>query len=404
MHATDRRLVARRVPFTELRERQTELQQSDGYFHTLTEIWQQPELWAETARRTISTRNDWREIVSSAQAIVLTGSGSSFFVGKCIADALQKDASIPVTTVESGEILMLGAGALPSVRPLLLVSFSRSGDSPESSGLVEYCLDEEPGINHLLICCNPSGRLARRWGATGTHADARVHVLMLDERACDQSLVMTSSFTSMAVAGLGLASACAAAQDPFLEAVDRLVARVSHLLANLLEPVEEFAAQDVDRIVAIGSGALYGAALEVSLKMLEMTGGRVMSRAETCLGLRHGPMCALNERSLLFVPLSSHPVRRAYQLDLLREVGLKRLGARKVIIGSDIPLEAAGPEDLALEVSGLQDLGDEWIAIVSVVAGQLLAFLRCRIEGLRPDEPVISDSITRVVNSFTLHN
>ncbi len=79
---------------------------------------------------------DWREIVSSAQAIVLTGSGSSFFVGKCIADALQKGASIPVTTVESGEILMLGAGALPSVRPLLLVSFSRSGDSPESSGLV----------------------------------------------------------------------------------------------------------------------------------------------------------------------------------------------------------------------------------------------------------------------------
>ena len=124
--------------------------------------------------------------------------------------------------------------------------------------------------------------------------------------------------------------------------MDRFGARVSHLLTNLLEPVEEFAAQDIDRMVAVGSGALYGAALEVSLKMLEMTGGRVMSRAETCLGLRHGPMCALNERSLLFVPLSSHPVRRAYQLDLLREVELKRLGARKVIIGSDIPLEVSG--------------------------------------------------------------
>ena len=140
MHATDRRLVATRVPFAELRETPTELQQSDGYFHTLTEIWQQPELWTETARRTTSTRNHWGEIVGRAQAIVLTGSGSSFFVGKCIAGALQESASIPVTTVESGEILMLGADALPSARPLLLVSFSRSGDSPESSGLVQYCL------------------------------------------------------------------------------------------------------------------------------------------------------------------------------------------------------------------------------------------------------------------------
>lgn len=403
MHATNRRLVATRVPFAELRETPMELQQSDGYFHTLTEICQQPELWTETARRTASTRNHWGAIVGRAQAIVLTGSGSSFFVGKCVAGALQESASIPVTTVESGEILMLGADALPSARPLLLISFSRSGDSPESSGLVQYCLNEEPAINHLLVCCNPSGRLARRWGATGTHRDARVQVLMLDERACDQSLVMTSSFTSMAVAGLGLASACRV-EDPFLETVDKFAGPVSHLLTNLWGPVEEFAAQDIDRMVAVGSGALYGAALEVSLKMLEMTGGRVMSRAETCLGLRHGPMCALNERSLLFVPLSSHPVRRAYQLDLVREVELKRLGARKVIVGSDIPLEATGPEDLALEIPGLQGLGDEWIAVASVVAGQLLAFLRCRIEGLRPDEPVISDSITRVVSAFTLHN
>jgi tagatose-6-phosphate ketose/aldose isomerase len=75
-----------------------------------------------------------------------------------------------------------------------------------------------------------------------------------------------------------------------------------------------------------------------------------------------------------------------------------------VIIGSDIPLEAAGPEDLALEISGLHEPGDEWIALVSVVVGQLLAFFRCRIESLRPDEPVDSDSITRVVNAFTLHN
>jgi tagatose-6-phosphate ketose/aldose isomerase len=96
-------------------------------------------------------------------------------------------------------------------------------------------------------------------------------------------------------------------------------------------------------------------------------------------------------------------LRRAYQIDLLREVGRKGLGGHKIIIGSGLPWEDVDPEDLALEFPGLENRGDEWIAITSVVVGQLLAFLRCRTEGLCPDKPVVSESITRVVNSFTLH-
>lgn len=404
MHATNRRLVATRVPFAELREAPAELQQSEGYVHTLREIWQQPQLWVETARRILSTSGEWREVVNRAQAIVLTGSGSSFFVGKCIAEALQEGSTIPVTALESGEVLMMGADALPAARPLLVVSFSRSGDSPESSGLVQHLLDEDPAIQHLLICCNPNGGLVGKWGVDGTQKDQRVRVLTLDERCCDRSLVMTSSFTSMAIAGLGLACHNAAMEDKYLQAVDALAGNVSDLLAHLVEPIEEFSSQNVDRMVAVGSGALYGAALEVSLKMLELTDGRVMTRSDTCLGLRHGPMCALNMRSLLFLPLSSHPLRRAYQIDLLREVGRKGLGGQKVIVGADLPWDDIDPEDLALELPCLKSAGDEWIAIASVVAGQLLAFLRCRAEGLCPDRPVVSDSITRVVNSFTLHN
>jgi tagatose-6-phosphate ketose/aldose isomerase len=404
MHVTNRRPVATRVPIAELRDAPVELQQSEGYFHTLAEIWQQPELWADSARRMVATSGEWSGSIRNAKAIVLTGSGSSFFVGNCIADHLQASTSIPVTTLESGEILMMGASALPAARPLLVVSFARSGDSTESFGLVQYLLDVEPSIHHLLICCNPHGSLAQRWGVDGTHKDSRVQVLQLDERCCDRSLVMTSSFTSMAIAGLGLGCPDREAQERYLEQVDKLAQSASALLTHLVEPLEEFSSRSVDRMIAVGSGALYGAALEASLKMLEMTDGRVMTRAETCLGLRHGPMCALNSRSLLFLPLSSHPVRRAYQLDLLREMGRKRLGGQNVIIGADLPWDDIGSQDLALELPALKGAGDECIAIASVVAGQLLAFVRCRMEGLCPDRPVVSESITRVVNSFTLHN
>lgn len=404
MQVTNRRPAATRVPLAELRQAPAELQRADGYVHTLAEIWQQPQLWNDTARRTLSSQGDWSDFVNSAQAVVLTGSGSSFFVGKCIGDALQASTTKPVTAVESGEILMLGIDVLPAARPLLVVSFSRSGDSPESAGLVRYLLSEDSGIRHLLICCNPDGSLARNWGPHGTNRDERVRALTLDERCCDQSLVMTSSFTNMAVAGLGLGAQHLAAQERYLDSADRLAASVANLLRNELEPVEDFATEDIDRMIAIGSGALYGAALEASLKMLEMTDGRVMTRGDTCLGLRHGPMCGLNGRSLLFMPLSSHPLRRAYQLDVLRELDRKRLGCRKVLVGSDIPVQETASGDLVLNLPGLHDPGDEWIAVASVVAGQLLAFLRCRSEGLRPDEPAVSDSITRVVLGFTLHN
>jgi tagatose-6-phosphate ketose/aldose isomerase len=404
MHVTNRRLVATRVPLAELRGTAVELQQSEGYIHTLAEIWQQPQLWAETARRMVATSSDFSESLNAAQAIVLTGSGSSFFVGKCIADALQERTSTPVSAVESGEMLMLGSNALPAARPLLVVSFARSGDSPESSGLVEYLLGEEPHIHHLLISCNPNGCLVQKWGVDGTEKDLRVRVLTLDERCCDRSLVMTSSFTSMAVAGLGLACQGASAQADYLRSVDGLAATVSDLLTNLVEPIEEFSSRNVDRMIAVGSGALHGAALEVSLKMLELTDGRVMTRAETCLGLRHGPMCALNPGTLLFLPMSSHRMRRAYQIDLLREVSRKGLGHQNVIVGADLPWDDIGLQDLALELPYLRNAGDEWIAIASVVVGQLLAFVRCRTEGLAPDRPVESESITRVVNSFALHN
>ena len=400
MHASNRRFVATRPTFAELWANPLELRQAGGYAHTLAEIWQQPEMWTDAARRAASLRGS----IDSAKAIVLTGSGSSFYVGKCIANSLQESTRLPVTALESGEILMLGAGVLPPERPLLVVSFARSGDSPESWGLVQHLLDEEPGISHLLITCNPNGRLARRWGAGGPGSgssvpDPRVNVLLLDERCCDRSLVMTSSFTSMVVAGMALAN-----PERYLETVEALAASVSHFLGNELAPIEESPIEKIHRMIAVGSGVLQGAALESALKMLEMSDGRVLTRSETCLGLRHGPMCALDKRSLLFVPLSSHPLRRAYQMDLLKEVDQKRLGCWKIVIGGSVPSEIIQSGDLAIELPVLRELGDEWLAVAAVVAGQLLAFLRCRDEGLRPDAPAVSDSISRVVGEFKLHN
>ncbi|HZO57693.1 MAG TPA: SIS domain-containing protein, partial [Bryobacteraceae bacterium] len=302
--------------FFELRGSSEEIQRAEGFAHTLAEIWQQPEVWVDSASKVVLFADQWSARIQRAKSIVLTGSGSSFFAGKCLELALQERLNVPVQAIESGELLQLRPGALPPGRPLLVVSFARSGDSPESCGLVSHLLATEPDIEHIVITCNPQGRLVRTWGTGGIQPDPRVTVLTLDERTCDRSLVMTSSFTSLAVAGAGLGYR-ANEWEEYESAVNTLARSVADLLANSLDMVEAFPIERIDRMIAVGSGALQGAALEVSLKMLEMTDGGVLTRAETCLGLRHGPMCALHERTLTFLPLSNDHYRRAFQVDLL---------------------------------------------------------------------------------------
>jgi tagatose-6-phosphate ketose/aldose isomerase len=126
---------------------------------------------------------------------VLTGSGSSLYVGECLVVPVQRALRLPVSAVTSGELLTHQDAYLAATRRGVVVSFARSGDSPESSAVVDEVLAARPAWHHLIITCNGAGRLARYGGRDGVRA------LVLDDRTCDRSLVMTSSFTNMAVAG-----------------------------------------------------------------------------------------------------------------------------------------------------------------------------------------------------------
>jgi tagatose-6-phosphate ketose/aldose isomerase len=231
--------------------------------------------------------------------------------------------------------------------------------------------------------------------------DSRVRIVALDDRTCDRSLVMTSSFTNLVVAGLGMAHLHRRAE--YLRNAAVLSAAGNELLSVWSEPLAAAARGGFTRMIALGDGGSYGSAREAALKMLEMTDGRVATMPETALGFRHGPMCAIHGETLLVAFLSTDDVRRAYQLDVLEEVKRKGLTARKVIVGSSVPSEILSEGDLAVTLAALRNLSEEWHPILHVVTAQLLAFFRCLAEGLRPDEPAPSGAISRVVGDFPLH-
>jgi tagatose-6-phosphate ketose/aldose isomerase len=134
-----------------------------------------------------------------------------------------------------------------------------------------------------------------------------------------------------------------------------------------------------------------------------MTGGEVTTFPETYLGLRHGPMAAVDDAALVVCFLSVDPVVRAYEADLLRELNRKKLGARKVVIGENVPADLVGPQDVVIDLAGLGAIGDEGAPLLDVLAGQLLAFFRCLTIGLRPDMPSDDGVISRVVEDFAIH-
>jgi tagatose-6-phosphate ketose/aldose isomerase len=267
--------------------------------------------------------------LSGCRRIVLTGSGSSQYACECVAPELRKYLRRPVEVQGGGELL-LSSSASVAGEPTLVVSLARSGESPESAAVVQRLLETEPNTTHLILTCNAEGKLARKFAG-----NPRVQVVSLSEEVHDHSLVMTSSFTNLALSARFLGWLDRA--DEFAALASRLDSAGRRLLTTWPDRLGVFVSGGIRRIVFLGGGCRFGAAREAALKLLEMTGGKVATMAETYLALRHGPMCFIDERTLLVCFLSSDPTIRAYERDLVQELDAKRLGARKLVAGVDNP-------------------------------------------------------------------
>jgi len=149
---------------------------------------------------------------------------------------------------------------------------------------------------------------------------------------------------------------------------------------------------------------LRGVADECSLKVVELSAGKVTTLAETPLGLRHGPMSSVDGQTVFAAFLSSEPRRRGYELDLLREIDRKRLGRVRVVVTTGDGGDVKDLADYRLSLCCGADFPDDYRPILDVMFGQLLglfASMRC---GLKPDQPSPNGAITRVVQPIKLYS
>jgi tagatose-6-phosphate ketose/aldose isomerase len=376
-------------------------QQARGLVHTPKEIAQQPHNWLSTYELFCEQQGRIREFLreggiasepAKRPTVFLVGAGTSDYIGRSLTQLLRRYWQCEVLAVPSTDLLTHTGRWLVEERPYLWISFSRSGESPEGIAVLEHALKNYPAIHHLVVNCNQQSSMLRVIGDR-----AQTFGVALPDSVNDRGLAMTSSFSSMVVLGQCLAHA----EDPTsYHVILRQLAQAGRNFIDLAAAkAAELANENFANVCFIGSGPLKAVATESALKVLELTAGKVRTVSESALGLRHGPMAALDRHTLLVAFLSGDEKIRAYELDLLEEVGKKKLVAQRVVIGpNSVPAECSESRlDIDIEVA------DDYRPPLDVIFGQLLGLFFSIRHGLKPDCPSPTGAISRVVQNVRIH-
>jgi tagatose-6-phosphate ketose/aldose isomerase len=324
--------------------------------------------------------------------IILTGAGSSAFIGECLAPVLLGRLGRRVEAIATTDLLSGPELFFQETVPTLLVSFGRSGSSPESIAVVELADRLLRDCHQLVFTCNEQGTLYQRC----RERDNSLAILLPPETH-DQSFAMTSSFTAMMLAA-SLVFQTAGRGGLHVGAI----ANAAQAAGCSQCGAADAGRRGYSRVVFLGSNGLKALAREAALKLLELTDGKVVAAFDSPLGFRHGPKTIVNGDTLLFVFVSNDPYTRRYDLDLLRELRSDGLAARVIAITARLGDAVADGE--YLHVGELEGADDEALCYPYIVCAQLFAFHRALVLGNRPDQPNDAGTVSRVVRGVTIHS
>ncbi|MBK9941923.1 MAG: SIS domain-containing protein [Kouleothrix sp.] len=336
--------------------------------YTWHEIQSQPDAWAATLALLQARGDELRMFLRAnpVSQVLYTGCGSTYYLALAAAAALRELAGLPAAGLPASEVWLNPAGSCPTSQPTMLVAISRSGATTETLRAIESFRAAGRGPI-LTLSCYPDQPMARL-------GDLNL-VLVAGQ---EQSIAQTRAFSTLLLACLALASAWG--ERAALQAeLERLPAAGRQLLGTYAALAHELGANTpADRYFFLGSGARYGLACELSLKMKEMS----LSESEPFhfLEYRHGPQ-SMARPGTLIVGLHSDSIH-TYEAAVLAE--MRALGAQAVSIGThDADVTLA---DIAEPVRGP----------LYLPFGQMLAYERAIRRGLTPDQPSQLTAVVRL--------
>lgn len=373
---------------------------------TFNEIHQQPSMWRKELESLLSQKTEisafMHKYLTPETDVVLTGAGTSAFIGDAI-EPVMRGMWHNVRAIPTTDLITHAEYLLDSNRPLLLISFARSGNSPESVGAVNIANKLCKNVAHIYITCNKHGKLAEESRQESAMSRQNILLLQLPEETDDKSLAMTSSFSTMLLTCLMLGRIDVLEQD--IEMIDKSIKNAETIIADYEEPLKAIASRPFERGVFLGSGALKGIAEECHLKLQELTDGAVVCKFDSFLGFRHGPKAVVNSKSIVVYLMTDEEKVMRYERDLVRQVDNNNKPVAQVIVISGREPEMPDVKaDLVVKMPYSKKETEFYGIVPYVLVGQLLGYYASVAHGLNPDAPSVSGNIHRVVEGVTIYN
>ncbi len=371
-----------------------------GAQFTAKEISQQPDLWEKSYELALRNKNPISKFLQNLFSkpnldIIFSGAGTSAFIGDSLKGLFQKNIQLRTRAIAITDIVTHPQYYFSKHDPTLLISFARSGDSPESLATINLANQLCDPIYHLIITCNPKGKLA-------TNSDKNNSlVLVLPPETNDQGLAMTGSFTAMLLTGILISKISVIdSLKSDIEILSRYGHKIIDVYADKLKTICEL---PLERAVFLGSGPLKGCAEECHLKLQELTDGRIISKFDSFLGFRHGPKAVINPKTLMVYLLSSDKYVAQYEIDLVKAVNLGERGIFSIGIMEKDNSEIDVDLKVLLSSTDYHTIDSDFFPVCYVLVGQLLGFYKSLQLNLNPDSPSKSGTITRVVQGVKIY-
>jgi tagatose-6-phosphate ketose/aldose isomerase len=369
---------------------------------TAAEIYQQPGLWQEAYDLYLAQLDQIKSFLAAIQDkhsqvhVIFTGAGTSEFVGQSISNHLNQVNDlkrIRFSSIGSIELVTRPHDYLQADIPTILVSFARSGNSPESLAAVEQAKRLVDELYQVTITCAADGKLAQ-----AAQGDERNLLLLQPAGSNDKGFAMTGSYTCMALTALLVFSSISE------EDKGRYVETIIRLGQDVLDRedyIQDLVDLDFERVIYLGAGGFYGLAHEAQLKILELTAGKVATMYETPVGFRHGPKSLINEETIVIEFTSNDAYTKLYDVDLLNEVQGDGI-ARRIVALSASPIDKTDAPTFVLADGG-QDLPDVFLTFPYILFGQTFAIMTAIKCKNLPDTPSPTGTVNRVVEGVIIH-
>lgn len=371
--------------------------------NTAKEIIQQPDTWRESIKNLIKNKIEIKSFIDSFLSkkefrIILTGAGTSAFAGEVCEPYLTSLLNKRVEAIATTDLVASPKSYFIKDIPTLLVSFARSGNSPESVHAVNLATQLVDDLYQVVITCNENGKLAKN-----TVNDEKSLLLLMPPQTNDLGFAMTSSFTTMVLNAMAVFNINSI--EKFSSDVDKLSNSVNDFIENNIEKVTSLANEDFERIVYLGSSTSKGIARESALKVLELTAGKVNASYDTPLGFRHGPKSVVDDETVSVIYISNDEYTRKYDLDLAKEMLAHKKNDKVVIVGDNIEEDILNKADYVFNVENINYTveNEVLLPLQQIIFGQMLSFLKSVNLGITPDNPCPTGEVNRVVQGVILH-